>query len=190
MPILEKSKPRLYLDIDGVIYGWYGGQWQIRPYTATLIHWAQKYFDVKWLSFNGNHEKIGKVLYSEIPKTDMSLDKSDPQSDLKIRWEKVRGISNDGGLDGEWLIIEDTPPTQEGYEELKKHNSLHKWVLVPETGSDVLLELKLVLEEWLDSHILKLPRYWHRANYKDKSLCLFDTWNGPKEEQCLPQEAL
>ena len=104
------KKPRLYLDIDGVIYGWYGGQWQVRPYTSTLISWATKHFDVKWLSFNGRNEMIGNVLYVDIPKTDMSHDDQDPQSDLKSKWEKVRGITNDGGLDGEWLIIEDSPP--------------------------------------------------------------------------------
>ena len=80
----KKSKTRLYLDIDGVIYGWYGGQWQIRPYTATLINWAKKHFDVKFLSFNGRNEMISKVCYIDpILKCDMSHDSKDPLSSLK-----------------------------------------------------------------------------------------------------------
>lgn len=183
-----KPKPRLYLDIDGVIYGWYGGQWQVRPYTATLIQWAKKHFDVKWLSFNGRHEIITQVCYVDpLPKTDMSHDDNDPESALKSKWEKIRGITNDGGLAGDWLIIEDTPPTLEGYEELKKHNSLHKWILVPETGSDVLLEVKRVLEEYLETGKVRTPGFWQKANYLDKSMCLLADWKGPAENQCEPQ---
>jgi len=181
-------KPRLYLDIDGVIYGWYGGQWQIRPYVTTLIEWAREYFNIKWLSFNMREDKIAEVCYvAPLPRTDMSHDENDPDSALKSKWEKVRGITNDGGLDGDWFIIEDTPPTLEGYEELKKHNSLHKWILVPETGADILLEVKTILEEWLKDKRLKVPRYWQNADYKEKSLCLYADWKGPKEEQCEPQ---
>lgn len=187
MAISEPSKPRLYLDIDGVIYGWYGGQWQIRPYVATLIEWAKEHFDVKWLSFNMRDELIGKVCYAELTRTDMSHDGDDPDSALKSKWEKVRGITNDGGLDGDWLIIEDTPPTLEGYEELKKHNSLHKWILVPETGSDVLMEVKLVLERYLETGKLRVPGQWAKANYLDKSLCLLADWQGPSVKQCEPQ---
>lgn len=185
--MVSETKPRLYLDIDGVIYGWYGGQWQVRPFTSTLINWAKKHFDVKWLSFNGRNEIIGQVLYSELPKTDMSHDDTDPDSALKSKWEKVRGITNDGGLDGDWLIIEDTPPTLEGYEELKKYNSLHKWILVPETGSDVLLEVKRILEEYLETGKVRTPGSWQKANYLDKSMSLLAEWKGPNINQCEPQ---
>jgi len=176
----KDSKPRLYLDIDGVIYGWYGGQWQIRPYTATLIAWADKHFDVKWNSFNMRDEMIGKVLYTEIPRTDMG-------PDVGIgSWEKLRGIEGDGGLEGDWFIIEDTPPTLEAWEVLNEKNMLHKWILVPETGADVLLDVKTILEEWLDTKKLNIPRYWQYADYKAKSMCLGGDWKGPERSQCEP----
>ena len=54
-----------------------------------------------------------------------------------------------------------------GYQELKKHNSLHKWILVPETGADVLLEVKAVLEEYLVSGKVKTPIFWKKANYRN-----------------------
>jgi len=183
MQTVSKSKPRLYLDIDGVIYGWYGGQWQIRPYTVTLIEWAKKYFNVKWLSFNGRNELIGKVLYTELPKTDMG-----PTIGIgKGKWEKLRGIEEDGNLDDDWFIIEDTPPTLEAWEILHKKNILHKWILVPESGSDVLLEVKYVLENWLETKKIQTPEYWQKANFLDKSLCLTNRYLGPRKEQCEPQ---
>ena len=183
---VDAKKPRLYLDIDGVIYGWYGGQWQVRPYTASLIHWANKHFDVKWLSFNGRDEMLGKVLYSEIPKTNMSHSDDEEESNLKGPWEKLRGIERDGGIEGDWLIIEDTPPTLEAYEILKEKDSLHKWILVPETGADVLLEVMIVLEQWLEKGKLRIPKYWQFADYLGKELCLWDDWKGLNKNQCEP----
>lgn len=175
------KKPRLYLDIDGVIYGWYGGEWQVRPYTATLIQWAKKHFDVKWLSFNCREEMIAKVCYVDpLPRTNM-----DPEIGI-CSWEKLRGIEADGGLDDDWFIIEDTPPTLEAWEVLNERKMLHKWILVPETGSDVLLEVKLILENWLNTRKLHLPIQWRRINFKDKSMSLYDAWEGPARDQCKP----
>jgi hypothetical protein len=175
----KESKPRLYLDIDGVIYGWYGGQWQVRPYTATLIMWAKEHFDVKWLSFNMREEMIAKVCYVDpIPRTDMN------PSLGNITWEKLRGIEADGGLDGDWFIIEDTPPTAEAWEVLNEKGMLHKWILVPETGADVLLEVKIILEGWLAERKLRIPKFWQYADYRNKNLCLYDEWKGPEKYQC------
>jgi len=187
MATSKNSKPRLYLDIDGVIYGWYGGQWQVRPYTATLIEWAKEHFDVKWLSFNMREEMIAKVCYvNPLPRCDMSHSSDPEESEIKGKWEKLRGIETDGGIDGDWLIIEDTPPTLEAYEILKEKNSLHKWILVPETGADVLLEVKQILEEYLESGKIVTPGFWQQANYLDKSMCLLGNWEGPKRSQCVP----
>ena len=60
-------------------------------------------------------------------------------------------------------------------------------MLIPESGADVLLEVKLVLEKWLENRILHIPNYWHQANYKDKSMCLYEVWKGPSKEQCESQ---
>jgi len=185
MAISEPSKPRLYLDIDGVVYGWYGGQWQMRPYVVTLVAWATQHFDVKWLSFNSRREQIASILYAELPQGDMSHSDDPEESERKGRWEKLRAIEREGdGIEGDWLIIEDTPPTLDAFKVLKERNSLHKWVLVPETGADVLLDVKIILEQWLVDRKMRIPRYWKYADYKEKSLCLYDEWEGPREEQC------
>lgn len=181
MDTLKPSKPRLYLDIDGVIYGWYGGQWQVRPYTATLIQWAKEHFDVKWLSFNGRAQMIGKVCYVDpLPCTNM-----DPEIGIGS-WEKLRGIEADGGLDGDWFIIEDTPPTLEAWEILNEKRMLHKWILIPETGADTLLDVKLILEEWVKTKHLYVPKQWRGIDYKYKEMCLYEDWEGPKKDQCKP----
>ncbi len=40
----------LYVDIDGVIFGIYGGVYQIRPFTGSFLEWANRHFNVSFLT--------------------------------------------------------------------------------------------------------------------------------------------
>src|SRR5262245_26398344 len=44
------SKPRLYIDMDGVLFGYYDYFFQLRPNAVGFLRWAVKYFDCRWLT--------------------------------------------------------------------------------------------------------------------------------------------
>ena len=43
-------KPVLYHDIDGVLFGDYAGEFQLRPAVKTWLNWAHEHFSVVWLT--------------------------------------------------------------------------------------------------------------------------------------------
>jgi hypothetical protein len=183
------SKPRLFIDIDGVIYANYGGEWQVRPYVVTFTRWAEEFFDIYWLSFNSRREQVVKILYAPgqvitdwHPST---LDDRGYRVPVYQDWhpkanraEKLVGIYNYGGLEGDWLLIEDTPPHADQIEVLDHFNAMNKWIVVPDTGADVLLELKFVLERWLKDRKIIVPYEWATRVSVDRDLCVTAEWNG------------
>lgn len=61
------SKPILFHDIDGVLFGEYDGEFQLRPGVKTWLKWAHEHYEVVWLT-SWNPEKIKtllSVLYCE-----------------------------------------------------------------------------------------------------------------------------
>ena len=61
------TKPILFHDIDGVLFGEYGGEFQLRPGVKTWLKWAHEHFEVVWLT-SWPPEKIRallNVVYSE-----------------------------------------------------------------------------------------------------------------------------
>jgi hypothetical protein len=183
------TKPRLYIDIDGVLYGHYAGQWQLRPYIVTLTRWAEQFFDIYWLSFNSRREDVvkinyapGQVLLNWFP---MTKDDRGYLVPVSQEWhpkannsEKLVGIHNTGGLQGDWILIEDTPPTLDQREILAHFGKEANWLVVPDTGGDVLLEVKMVLEEWLKTKKLIVPFEWATRNSEERDLCITAEWKG------------
>lgn len=61
------SKPILFHDIDGVLFGEYDGEFQLRPGVKTWLKWAHEHFEIVWLT-SWSPEKILELLnvvYSE-----------------------------------------------------------------------------------------------------------------------------
>lgn len=59
--------PILFHDIDGVLFGDYGGEFQLRPGVNSWLAWAHEHFEVIWLT-SWESEKIKtllRVLYCE-----------------------------------------------------------------------------------------------------------------------------
>jgi len=59
--------PILFHDIDGVLFGDYAGEFQLRPGVTTWLVWAHRHFEVIWLT-SWDSEKIKtllRVLYCE-----------------------------------------------------------------------------------------------------------------------------
>lgn len=44
------TKPLLFHDVDGVIFGEYEGEFQLRPGVKTWLKWAHEHFAVVWLT--------------------------------------------------------------------------------------------------------------------------------------------
>jgi len=61
------SKPILFHDIDGVLFGEYNGEFQLRPGVKTWLKWAHERYEIVWLTSWSQH-KIKTLLnmwYSE-----------------------------------------------------------------------------------------------------------------------------
>jgi hypothetical protein len=55
------TKPILFYDIDGVLFGEYDREFQLRPGVKTWLKWAHEYFEVVWLT-SWEAEKIQTLL--------------------------------------------------------------------------------------------------------------------------------
>ena len=44
------NKPILFHDIDGVLFGEYEGEFQLRPGVKTWLKWVNEHFEVVWLT--------------------------------------------------------------------------------------------------------------------------------------------
>ncbi|MEC4890961.1 MAG: hypothetical protein RI101_12980 [Nitrospira sp.] len=54
-------KPILFHDIDGVLFGEYDGQFQLRPGVSSWLRWAVQTFDLVWLT-SWDREKLHTLL--------------------------------------------------------------------------------------------------------------------------------
>jgi|GEM_PF-463454 len=179
------KKPRLFLDIDGVIYAHYAGAWQIRPYTLTLINWAVEHFDVYWASWNSRKDQVALILYADPGHRTTVCVEMDEDSDIpggsKLKW-----ISKYGGLDDDWILIEDTAPFLAEKELLKSKNMLDRFIVIPDTGGDALLDVKIALEGWLKNRKIIVPFDWIRPMGIERDLCITAEWQGYKGDDLVP----
>lgn len=183
------TKPRLYIDIDGVVYGHYAGQWQIRPYVVTLTDWAAQHFDIYWVSYNSRKHEVVKITYADGQVVENYYPRTKDERGFEYRvpqtWhpkadhaEKLQAIHVTGGLDGDWFLIEDSVPDMEQREILESFGKMPNWIVVPDTGSDVLLEVKSVLERWLKDRKLIVPYEWATRECAERDLCTTAEWKG------------
>jgi hypothetical protein len=56
-----KPAPILFHDIDGVLFGEYAGEFQLRPGVKTWLTWAHEHFEVIWLT-SWESDKIKTLL--------------------------------------------------------------------------------------------------------------------------------
>ena len=114
-------KPILYHDIDGVLFGEYAGEFQLRPGTKTWIKWAREHFDIVFLTM-WKHEEIDTLLaVLTVEKYMKSLQAPGFHS---ANWQKYENkelwvadaVAKTGERD--WLWIDDEVPNVERLEHL------------------------------------------------------------------------
>lgn len=105
-----KTTPILFHDIDGVLFGDYAGEFQLRPGVKSWLEWAHTHFEVIWLT-SWESDKIKRllnVLYCEkfrsLPDTPPFHHANWTNCENKVIWlqqavEKLKGR--------EWFWIDD-----------------------------------------------------------------------------------
>ena len=188
----KHSKGYLFCDIDGVIIGNYGNDWQIRPYTKTFLDWVSKKlnFDIIWISANSDAKRI--VDFLDLPGRFTPPVANDRRLGLG-KLDKIYDTLS-GDIENQlWFMIEDEEPNEEIIKALKLNNSLHKWMVVPDSGADVLLDLHLAFAEWRTDIIvlekdplktfLNVPYEWCCRTVPNKDMCCRGEWKGYGESE-------
>jgi hypothetical protein len=108
------SKPILYHDIDGVLFGEYAGEFQLRPGTKTWIKWAHEQFDIVFLTM-WRHEEIDTLL--SVLMVEKFMKSLQAPGFHSANWKKYENkelwvadaVAKTGMRD--WLWIDDEVPT-------------------------------------------------------------------------------
>jgi len=162
------KRPRLFLDVDGVFLAIYGGVFQLRPYAGTFLQWANEHFDMFWLTCHGPRStneiaflcSFGQITDPESYLAGDTISRvarraigyADWEPDGKrTRLDKLQGVIDNGGLDGEWFVLEDEYPMDGAVSFLREKDLLQRWVICPPTGADVLLEAMYYFQELKDN---------------------------------------
>lgn len=181
-------KPRLFLDVDGVVLADYSlpGQrpcYQMRPYVGSFIAWASKHFELYWLTCHGPDSTEKICHYNNVLQFN-SLSEKPANSKLsgityaywrsfednqKINLDKIDGIIKNGGLSGEWLVIEDNLPCYDGYHLINSQPDLKKrWITVPpQDHVDLFIQIQKMLEQYLIDKSINPP--WNQIPVDESS---------------------
>lgn len=170
-------KPRLFLDVDGVVLAHYSlpGQspcFQMRPFLGSFVTWAHQYFDLYWLTCHGPDSTQQICLYNNLTQFQSLAEKQNhPQIPgvIYAPWQraknttpnldKIQGIIDHGGLTSDWLVIEDQYPCYDGYDLIHSQPQLKaRWIIVPDQEEvDLFKTLTQVLTQYLKTNSLSLP---------------------------------
>ena len=152
-----KYAPILFHDIDGVLFGDYAGEFQLRPGVKSWLEWAHTHFEVIWLT-SWESDKIKtllSVLYCErfrsLPETPPFHHANWSNCENKVVWlqQAVQKLK-----DREWFWIDDeigalTPAIEQA------GIPLDRCIASNPQGQDELLVLRSALTDrlaWLTSN--------------------------------------
>jgi hypothetical protein len=97
-------KKKLFIDVDGVLFGTYAGVYQPRPFIGTFLFWAQRYFDCFFLT-GWDEESLRKFL-------NLSYIHAE-----KIEYAQWTGFKTEAieklAPDGDFFWIDDEPERQD-----------------------------------------------------------------------------
>jgi hypothetical protein len=142
-----KTAPILFHDIDGVLFGDYAGEFQLRPGAKSWLAWAHEHFEVVWLT-SWEADKIKtllRVLYCEkfrsLPELPPFRHANWTNCENKVVWlqqavEKLKGR--------EWFWIDDDIETLAPAIQ-KAGISLDRCITSNPLGQDELLVIRSTL---------------------------------------------
>lgn len=123
-----ETKTKLFIDVDGVLFGVYGGTLQLRPFVNSFLQWAQKKFDCYFLT--GWPE--------EMIRSFLTVSYLDTTSIQYAYWGEYKTEAiEELAPDGDFFWIDDECIRQEA-EVLHKHGWQEKWIEVSMEGIEPL----------------------------------------------------
>ncbi len=121
------TRPRLYIDVDGVLFGLYAGHFQLRPDVVGFLDRCTRHFDCRWLTA-WPHERLQQLL--------QCIYGSNLRTAIRYtNWldRKVSAID----LAGDFYWLEDGIAAGD-LELLQVHGAVHRYIEVNPYGRDVL----------------------------------------------------
>lgn len=140
---MENTKPRrpvLFHDIDGVLFGKYGGAYQLRPQVNDWLQWAHERFEVLWLtSWSAVKTKALLELTYNAPLLTGFQHANWTNFADKVTWllEATPKLER-----RDWFWIDDEVPDEP---ESLRGLSPARCIKVCPTGQDALLDIRMML---------------------------------------------
>lgn len=124
------NKIDLYIDVDGVLFGLYGGCFQLRPNVKGFLNWCTNHFNCYWLTYwpADRVEDMLRLIYC---------------SDLAVfiphtRWmERAHHKAGAINYSRPFYWIDDDPNDEE-MQILSEHGAKHRFIAVNPKGRDGL----------------------------------------------------
>lgn len=153
------TKPILFHDIDGVLYGTYGGEFQLRPGVKTWLEWASARFEIVWLT-TWDEDKI-KTLLSVVSCEKYLKDLVQPTGLRRADWEtagdKSVWLATQSRLKNmEWVWIDDNMPEERELSLLGLDPAC--CLAVNPDGMDALEDLRFRLSDRLFQRASSIPQ--------------------------------
>ena len=168
------TKPKLFLDVDGVFLAPYGKPkvWQLRPGAGSFLTWTSKHFDCYWLTCHGpdSTKEIARLSGGVKQVEELSGQNYEIQY---VEWrvfnqdlDKLYGVlktldklKNPEELKNmDWLVLEDGYPCHEGYHKMFELNLQDKWIVCPhEDCPEMFKDAQKMLKFYLDNRIISPP---------------------------------
>lgn len=142
---------KLFIDVDGVIFGWYGAPviLQLRPFVSSFLSWAQDNYDCWWLTAWSEAEVQNLMSSLYEPATRISY--------AKWNSHKREGIEIvlQHSPDNDFFWLEDEPFGSD-YHWLLETNQQDKLILVKPSGEH---GLEFAIEDLCERSKVAIPHF-------------------------------
>lgn len=142
------KKPVLYIDVDGVLFGEYCDNFQLRPNVMGFLQWCIEHFDCRWLTC-WSHDQLESLFHRIYADKVFKAIKY-------VRWSRHGFNDKTVGIDfnADWYWIDDDLFPEEQMV-LTYHRCLDRHIRVNPNGEYELQVVQAKLREILNSKINK-----------------------------------
>ena len=151
------NRPKLFIDVDGVILANYGNHFQMRPYVGTFLKRALEIFDCYWLTCHRRESvdaicRLNSICANDIQYADWNGGRYDKVDGVlnTIRPNKSFPLSPQiVSRKEEWYVIEDEYPLDEGKRFLEETKIIDRWIIIPKRTPHALLQAKRMIDYYI-----------------------------------------